>query len=330
MTDVDLTPGVRFTEEIRQRISYAHVFISILTSNSKLRPWVHQEIGYAMGMRVPILPLALDELPQGMAEEIHAVKVAADLSDLPNQLRPKTLDDVVTASQKGGTATFECAEHLSERTRQLVEYSERVFAQTDNQGGRLRQRSAFSSFSLPRRSVQHSDWDAREGEDQTQRGPEVRELLLKERDVMERHARLQGCDLILDPYVSVRKPNRGAASICLKHEAEPTVVRLRTLQQFLESMPDDKVRVALQKGKIEGSSIIIGDWFVAEAVVPHYKGGYRQTHFTRHACTVLSRVQAFDREMEDVLSDSLPPSGTSSRVAAIETIQGIIHEIQGG
>jgi len=35
MADVDLLASTRFSEEIRRRISHAHVFVSILTGHSK-------------------------------------------------------------------------------------------------------------------------------------------------------------------------------------------------------------------------------------------------------------------------------------------------------
>ncbi|MHB9026867.1 MAG: toll/interleukin-1 receptor domain-containing protein [Armatimonadota bacterium] len=67
---MELPPGMEFADEIKLRIAYAHLFIVLLTSASKESPWVHQEIGYALGQNIPVLPLALDELPKGMAEAI--------------------------------------------------------------------------------------------------------------------------------------------------------------------------------------------------------------------------------------------------------------------
>lgn len=58
--DHKLTPGNPFTPEIKTTISRSHLFIVLLTRASKDRPWVHQETGYAMGVGVPILPIAVD------------------------------------------------------------------------------------------------------------------------------------------------------------------------------------------------------------------------------------------------------------------------------
>ena len=56
---------------------------------------------------------------------------------------------------------------------------------------------------------------------------------------MEERARQAGCDLILDPYVTVA-PTGG--DVRLRHDPGATALRLRTLQESIESMPDEKVR----------------------------------------------------------------------------------------
>jgi len=326
MSDADIRKGAKFSDEIRHQISCAHVFVPILTSKSESRPWVHQEIGYAMGLKVPILPLALDRLPKGMAEQIQAVRVAPDLGDLAEQLTEKTLNDSVSQAKEAATAMYECANLLYDRTRLIVDYAQSVLKQTDGKGGRVRQRMAFSSFSIPNCSTKLPLWDQREGSEH--RGEEVREKLLGERRIMEQHARLQGVSLILDPYVLTDRGRAGGKRTQLKYDREVTAARLGILKEFLEDMPDDKVTVAFQRGMIEAGLLMVGDWFVAEAVVPHYKTGYRQTIFTRHAPTVLARVEEFDREMEEILSNN-PSPGVSSRVAAIDTIKNIIKTIRG-
>jgi len=309
MSDVDLPAGQPFTEEIKSKIAHAHVFMPLLTTHSGERPWVHQEIGYAMGLGVPILPLALGALPEGLAEQLHAVTLSPDLENLGDRLRAADLQALVSRAQETSCAAFQSAEELHERTRLLVSYARS--ARRLGGAGRVRQRLAFSSFSLPNKRITHPDWDKREGIHK--RSPEVRELLRQEREVMEEHAREAGCDLILDPSVSADR-----------HGPEATAVRLRILVDFLKSIPDDKVVVVTQRGEIQGSLIMIDDWFVAEAVVPHYGLNYTQTIFTRHAATCLSKMQKFDRLLKELLSDSgLRPE--HSRVAAIETLEEMME-----
>ncbi len=217
---------------------------------------------------------------------------------------------------------FECADMMYQRTKTLVDSSDEIHRLYGP--AKIRQRMAFSSFSIPNRNIKHRDWDEREGDDR--RSEDMRKLLLEERQIMEKHARKAGCDLIIDPYVrssSTMKLTSEGRETELMNSNSPTRKRLEILVDFLESMPDEMVRVVFQEGNIDGGIHIIGDWFTAEAVVPHYKGGYKQTVFTRHAPTVLAKVQAFDEEFEDMLLDA-KLNGSSSRQAAIKTLKEII------
>ena len=309
--DVDIGAGARFNEEIRRQISYSHVFVSLLTSNSSARPWVHQEIGYALGLGIAVLPLAVNELPRGMAEEIQAVCVRPDLSDLPERLSANALDDAVARCQKAATATFECAERRYQRTQALVGYAQSLLRAGP---ARVRQRTAWTSFSIPARQVTHRDWDDRDG--LAPQGHETREQLRQERLHLEQHARAAGCDLIFDPHVGVEVRSTGDAPP--RPDPGAARARLRILREFLDGMPDDKVRAVVQRGRIHGSLIAIGDWVVAEAAVPHYKHGYLHTVFTRHAPTVLSRIQEFDRDLEEGLRDEAIAPLDSRRAAIAE------------
>jgi hypothetical protein len=323
MIDFDNRGGAKFTDEIKLKISFAHIFVSLLTNNSKNRPWVHQELGYAMGLRVPILPLTFDKLPEGMAHEIHAISLDSDLNDLSSKINHSLLDDVVYSSQKAAIATFECAEMLYKRTKVLVDSADLVLKQYGP--ARIRQRMAFSSFSIPNRNIGDADWDKREGLDI--RNKDIRKELLEERRIMEKHAREAGCDLILDPYVqsssTMNMPEANLSPDDLKKVKEASNTRLRILIDFLENMPDNKVRIAFRKGKIEGGIHIIGDWFVAEAVVPWYKGGFKQTIFTRHAPTVLHKLEEFDIDFNEALGD-IDLKGKSSRENALITLKTLV------
>jgi hypothetical protein len=70
--------GSGFHEQIKTQIADANVFVPIITPSSSARGWVHQEIGYAMAMNVPVLPVALKELPDAMIGPLHAVMLRDD------------------------------------------------------------------------------------------------------------------------------------------------------------------------------------------------------------------------------------------------------------
>ena len=74
MFDKGFTSGHGFTDQIKNFISHAHVFMPVITKESGCRGWVHQEIGYAMAMNIPVLPVSLGEMPGQMISHLQAIK----------------------------------------------------------------------------------------------------------------------------------------------------------------------------------------------------------------------------------------------------------------
>src|SRR6185295_7572717 len=64
-SDVDLQKGIGFTEQIQTNISHSHLFLPILTARSHPRGWVHQEVGFAVAMKIPCVPICVGKLPEG-------------------------------------------------------------------------------------------------------------------------------------------------------------------------------------------------------------------------------------------------------------------------
>lgn len=75
ITDHEIRVGEAFSEEIREMIECAHVFMPLVTVNANKRLWVQQEIGYAAALHVPVCPVAVGNLPSGMAEHIQGMHV---------------------------------------------------------------------------------------------------------------------------------------------------------------------------------------------------------------------------------------------------------------
>jgi hypothetical protein len=92
--DTDISGGTAFDDEIRRRIARSHVFMPLVTLNSCNRPWVHQEIGYALGIGVPVIPVAAGALPEGMLSGTQAIYVKEDL-DRDNIEVSQSIDDAV-------------------------------------------------------------------------------------------------------------------------------------------------------------------------------------------------------------------------------------------
>ena len=309
MWDENFAWGHGFPEQIKNFIAHAHVFVPIITEASSERGWVHQEVGYAMALNIPILPITLDKVPGEMLQELLAVPWSDDSEKLKEQLSKETFEALVRKAQKNSRPVFECAEYHEDRTMMMAEYATKVLDLRNH--GHVHQKGALSSFHIPHKPISHPIWKERYGSFEAS---DYRcRLLREERLVLEEHARESGCSLIIDPYLSYEKYGPRARK-----------VRLETLLEFLESMPEEKVRVAVNKGMPEGENLtIVGDWFSAESILAVPGKGYQQTIFTRHAPTIGSRIELFDREMEELLR-SRGHEAASSRDAAIAEINDIL------
>jgi hypothetical protein len=284
--DDHIRPGAPFTDEIKGLITHAHIFMPLITERSRGSFWVHQETGYAMALNIPVLPLAIGDLPGGgeMIAHLEAVRVRSDLSDLQSRLEEVDLESVVVPPPPRPRAVITIAEHPEERARLIAESANRVLKLQGS--GRVRHRGALSSFCLPDQPPSAKAWNCREG--RRKRSDLHRILQREERRALEKHARKEGCSLILDHTIPYADGKYAARS------------RLATLKAFLQSMPPDRVWVALTPRAREGNVIIVGDWFVAESRVPKPGVGYWQTVLNWHAPTVLQCTRTFDQEFEEL------------------------------
>jgi TIR domain-containing protein len=320
--DSDIRPGSPFSDAIKGLISHAHIFMPIITKNSQERPWVHQETGYAMAVNIPVLPIAVSTLPTEMTAQLQAIKVKEDFSDLPDRLLEVNIEQVVFPPPARPASIVEVADWPETRTELIAQYANRVVDL--GAYGRIRQRGAMSSFCLPDKDVSDPVWAKRDGN--SLRSPYYHLLQREERRALELHAQARGCSLIIDPSrpFDINKLGPCAAR-----------TRLETLLEFLGSMSDDQVHVVVSTRARGGNLLIVGDWFVAESLVPRPGEGYRQTVFSWHAPTVLRRSRKFDQEFDELYRASgLGPD--DSRKAAmtviekeIQLIQKIIDEQQG-
>jgi len=124
--DEDLLWGPSFTEQIKNAIAYAHAFIPLVTKVSSKGPWVHQEIGYAEGKHVPLLPVAIGELEMGMIQQLQAVQLSPDLADLALRLDAKRIERVILQAQDESHATCSCTEEPEPRAKMLGETAKSI------------------------------------------------------------------------------------------------------------------------------------------------------------------------------------------------------------
>lgn len=312
--DSDIRPGSPFSDAIKGLISHAHIFMPIITKNSQERPWVHQETGYAMAVNIPVLPIAVNTLPTEMTAQLQAITVKEDFSDLTERLLETNIEQVVFPPPARPASIVEVADWPETRTELIAQYANRVVEL--GAYGRVRQRGAMSSFCLPDKDVNDPVWAERDGN--SLRSHYYHLLQREERRALELHARACGCWLIIDPS---RPFDLNKLGPCAGKK------RLETLLEFLRSMAEDQVRVVVSERARGGNVLFVGDWFVAESLVPRPGEGYRQTIFSWHAPTVLRRARQFDQEFEELYQASgLGPN--ESRKAAMDVIEKNIQEIQ--
>ena len=315
MWDKNFRYGHGFHEQIKTFISHAHVFLPVITKTSSERGWVHQEIGYAMGLNVPVLPVTLGVLPGEMIRELHAVKLSEDLMDLEAQLSREVFNNLINRYRETPFALFQCADLSEDRARMMAKYANDVLELGSY--GCVRQKGALSSFSLPKNITSHPIWKQRM--DPIIRSPFHSNLLRDERIALEKHAQVNGCRLIIDPNITYEI-----------YSDKAKIVRLNTLVEFLDSMSDKNAQVAIHSEMHSKYNLtIVGDWFSAESVSAVIGQGYQQTIFTRHAPSMRNRIELFDEELKEHL-EALGWTAESSRGEAIKTIKNIIHDLESG
>ncbi|WP_321508185.1 toll/interleukin-1 receptor domain-containing protein [uncultured Methanoregula sp.] len=300
--------GHGFHDQIKIFIAHSHVFLPIITKDSSERGWVHQEIGYAMALNIPVLPIAIDRLPGEMIRELHAIQVGENLDGLENILTKETITNLMCHYKNPNYALYQCAEFTEDRAIMMANYANYVLWMRTH--AKVRQKGGLSSFHIPDISLNHKIWENRYGP--VTKSKFHRRTLREERVALEKHARVAGCRLIINPWLDYEKYGFTAR-----------IVRLCSIIQFLRKDTID-IEVALNDQLSESESVtIVGDWFQAESYSAKLGQGFRQTIFTRHAPSMQPRIELFDQEFDELLHTSGWTRG-NSRLKAIEAVKTII------
>ena len=315
MLDKSFATGQGFTDQIKNFIAHAHVFMPVITKTSITRNWIHQEIGYATALSIPVMPISCGEMPGQMIHGLQSLEwvIGEDRLELNrSRLSLEKFDALIRHPPRKPRPLHEVAEYQEDRTNMMVDYARRVISLSSY--GHVRQKGALSSFNIPAKPVGHRDWKIRYGK---VRFSEYRFRLQRdERVVLEEHARKCGCSLIIDPTLHFRKLGVGARK-----------ARLNELLQFLKSMPDRLVRVAINRRMPRNSHVlIVGNWFLAESITAALGRGYMQTIFTRYAPVIQTKLDLFERELTELLN-SQPGGPANSRGFVIKAISNIIRSL---
>jgi hypothetical protein len=308
--------GRGFHEQIKMFIAHAHVFLPIITESSSRRGWVHQEIGYAVALNIPVLPVAFGKLPDEMLHELHAVVLPRDeakhADELQKAVTRASVDALLANYLDDANVLYETAPLSEDRAILMTRYANQVRNMCAS--AMLRQKGGLSSFGIPEVVINHPVWRERYGDQW--KGDFHARCQRDERVALGHHAREGGFRIIIDPTLEYASLGPGARR-----------ARLSTLASFLHSVDDDpKYQVAFYQEQIHQSVTILGDWFYAESISSSIERGFLQTIFTRHAPSMQAKIDLFDREFSDLLV-ARKWTAETSRLKAVEHLEKLLNEI---
>lgn len=308
----DIDKGIAFQEQIQESIERAHFLVPVLTQAAWKRPWVQQEIGYAIACSVGVLPIVFgtNSRSKGMLGQIPPVVVSEQMSsaELKARLKKKEtrkkilaeleakLGEVIWKSileearsrQKG---VFRCSTTQEERVTLIEDSARHILGRKYRP--RVMQRSALTSFSLPETWADKHWQKLRKSEGP----PGLPWFNPNERRQMEKLAKRARWDLIIDP--------------CFAREgyrADVQRAKLLTLLRFLDRVRESKTmrrqgRVVLCVFESAESETIIGDhWMAHSAAVTRFETEC-ETISTWHAPTVTHYSSQFQRNFDCLHAD---------------------------
>jgi hypothetical protein len=311
--DRHIQVGHRFDEDIKKYIAMSHVFVPILTEASSKRGWVHEEIGYAMALNIPVLPIVIeDQQPEMMLQMIQSVVIDKDLKDAKEKLSHQIFEDLLYDC-KQEQCTYLCCRQVEERALYMANYADDIRKLGFH--ALLRQMGGLSTFQLPNEEISSRIWDERYYPNAKNEHHCERQLL--ERRALGKHAEVAGCKLIINPAIINSK----------KFSKTARVARLRTFRDFLVDMSDDKVEVVIDTNLAFNESVtLLGDWFAAESYFRLETQGFKYTMFTRYAPGIRGKIEVFDNEFTALMAANGCMPGETRR-KTIDLLDAILDEI---
>ena len=289
MTDQGFAFGTGFPEQIKAYIAHAHVFLPFVTKRSSERGWVHQEIGYASALNIPVMPVTVEADPPGIIAMVHGAQLKENLEDAAKKLTRDRFEWLVcVAARSDRPPLYECAADNRMRARMFADYADGI--RGIGFTGCVRQKGALTSFHIPDTHVRGRAWERRW--DDGLRDRHYCQRLRNERLALQAHADAEGCRLIINPK----------ALEDAQYSADSRLGRVEQLLAFLQDSENEHTLVVPNREVHREESVtIVGDWFSARSVSIEPGRGYQQTMFTRHAPTVRQEMEEFDEQFAELL-----------------------------
>lgn len=318
----DIGKGIGFEEEIQCGIERAHFLVPVLTESAWTRPWVQQEIGYAIRSGLGVLPVAFGngKQLQGMLGGIQGVFFASSdkKEKVLDGLRCVRWQDILDRFRQHPKSVFRCDSNEDRRGPDIQESAEHVLRKW--QFAKVMQRSPVTSFCLP------ENWEDQKWKRVVnvpgRQNPAG--FWPPERISLEKLITRDGCDLIIDPCyrrdfyrVDLQKP------------------KLETLLAFLsrareDSRLNEKVRVVFKVFDAAESETIIGDHWMAHSAAVTRSTTRRETLSTWHAPTVLHCMQEFQSAFDQLFGEQEQLRRKfSSLTFAVNVIEHALERLRG-
>jgi len=304
--------GEGVSEHIKLYIRHAHVFMPVITRATNSQ-WVHEEIGYATALNVPVIPIAVGALPKAMIQNVKAIPLPNREESIRLMITEDIINDAVETKDHSNSALFYCADLPEDRAIMMSGYAEDVARL--GYVGKVRQQGGLSSFHIPSQILEDPRWRLRYGKQQ--RSEYHCRLQRNERLTLSKHADRAGARILISPDLDYAE-----------YGPEARVVRLESLIDFLNESRDN-IEIGRIPAKDIGQSItIVGDWFFSQSILGTYDHGYRQTIFTCHAATIQRKILAFDEAFAHAEAAWPWPGDGSSRKRAIAYLDGMVADLK--
>ena len=116
VADRDAPLGKPLPEEIKKAIEESELFLVFLTKNSRKSPWVNQEIGYALGKGVPVIPLKKGRIiVKGLIESAKYVKMRDNPLDTVNEIFSRLKSKALSPTAQAAILAFIGALELKDK-----------------------------------------------------------------------------------------------------------------------------------------------------------------------------------------------------------------------
>lgn len=288
-----LPPGKEFGERLKDFIAYSHVIVPIISEKSLISGWVHQEVGYAVAMNIPVLPIALENLsPVGLIDNLQAIYW--NESQNKKKIFSINLFHELIDEHDNKNAPFTFTREREERDAKIIQYTSLVGKLGKRNYGYLRNIGALSFCAIPDEIETAEVWQSFYGNATNHK--RIR-LGREERQELEIHALGAGFSLIINPEI-----------IYDKEYGIGKLSRLRSLLNFLKNVqatndkrnPNSRIKALIafdSRLSMREHLTIIGDYFYAETLSAQARAGLRNTLFTRNAHVVKNKMEEFDEKL---------------------------------